>query len=96
LYCETDVAVLLSEHEQYSYFVGEALSAGVPCVVANASALVEWTDGESCIAVDDPTDSVAVARAIVQVRNHRVDRTLPTWDDYVVKLMDLYNDVLND
>jgi glycosyltransferase involved in cell wall biosynthesis len=94
VYGESDVAVLLSEHEQYSYFVGEALSAGIPCVVANRDALVEWVDGESCIGIDDPTNPRAVAEAIVSVTERKVSRTLPTWDDYVAELGRLYENLL--
>lgn len=94
LYEEADVAVLLSEHESYSLFIGEALSAGLPCVVANKNALKEWVDGQSCIGIDDPANPQAVAEAVLRVTGRRVDRTLPKWDNYVLKLAEVYEDAL--
>jgi len=53
-YLDADVFVLLSEREAYSLAVAEALAAGTPCVVANASALTEWIDNEVCFGVEFP------------------------------------------
>ena len=91
IYAQTDVAVLLSEHEAYSLFIGEALSSGIPCVVANRDALSEWVDGKTCVGLDDPTDSDAVAEIILRATGRRISRHLPTWADYVVRLIDVYN-----
>ena len=93
-YEEADVAVLLSQHEAYSLFVGEALSAGLPCVVANQGALEEWVDGENCVGVDNPTNPKAVAEAILRVTGRRVNRSVPNWDDYVQRLVEVYEQVL--
>jgi len=95
-YLESDVAVLLSQHEAYSLFIGEALSVGVPCVVANRDALVEWVDGESCIGVDDPANPEEVVEAILRVAGRRVNRGLPKWDDYARRLVEVYEEVLQD
>lgn len=89
-YQETDVAVLMSEHEQYGLFIGEALSGGVPCVVAKRDALTEWLEWEGCIGVDDPEDSSELAGAIKESLGKTTSSAMPTWDDYVEKLEDIY------
>ncbi|HVP92543.1 MAG TPA: glycosyltransferase family 4 protein, partial [Acidobacteriota bacterium] len=53
-YVDADLFVLLSTHEAYGISVGEALCAGTPCLVANASALTEWIDGANCFGIDYP------------------------------------------
>lgn len=73
-YFDSDVFVLLSEHEAYSLVVAEALTAGTPCIVANTSASSEWPDNESCFGVSLPIDLNEVARLINHVLDNRVDR----------------------
>jgi glycosyltransferase involved in cell wall biosynthesis len=90
LYGNSDVAILLSEHESYSQFIAEALSAGIPCVLAKRDALLEWIDGNTCVGVDDPADAIDVAHAVLRLVGRKVTRTLPTWDDYVTELEALY------
>jgi glycosyltransferase involved in cell wall biosynthesis len=90
IYSNSDLSILLSEHESYSQFIAESLSAGIPCVVAKRDALVEWIDGRTCIGVDNPSDVAQVARAVMHLAGHRVTRGLPTWDGYVAELEALY------
>lgn len=95
-YANANVAVLLSKHEQYGYFIGEALASGLPCVVAESGALSEWVDGVNCIGVNDPSDSEEVANAICTMMGRVVsDVRLPTWDDYVEKLQRLYQSMVS-
>jgi len=94
IYSQADVAVLLSDHEQYSFFVGEALSAGIPCVVANRTALKEWVDDTTCLGVDDPDNSVLVSEVILRAVGRKVERIVPTWDDYARRLMRAYEEAL--
>lgn len=95
IYGASDVAILLSEHESYSQFVAESLSAGVPCVVARRAALLEWIDGKTCVGVDDPSNAIDVAQAVLDVLGQKVTRRLPTWDDYVADLEALYRSSVN-
>jgi len=90
IFSNSDVAVLLSEHESYSQFVAEALSSGIPCVVAKRGALLEWVDGKTCVGVDNPGDAVEVAHAVLRLSGRKVTCGLPTWDDYAAKLEALY------
>lgn len=94
-YCAS-VAVLFSEHEQYGYFIGEALASGLPCVVVKKDALSEWVDGVNCIGVSDPTDFEQVANALTTAISRKVSGiSLPTWDEYVVSLQRLYDNVVS-
>ena len=90
IYANSRLSILLSEHESYSQFIAESLSAGIPCVVAKRDALVEWIDGRTCIGVDDPTDGMQVARAVLRLFGQQVTRNLPTWDGYAAELESLY------
>lgn len=82
LLCSSSVFVLLSTQEAYGLSVAEALAAGLPAVVPGKGALAEWVDGVSCVAVREPADAPALASAIRSVEGARVERQLPTWDDY--------------
>jgi glycosyltransferase involved in cell wall biosynthesis len=95
IYSNSDAAILLSEHESYSQFIAESLSAGIPCVVSKRDALLEWIDGKTCIGVDDPTDETDIARAVLSVVGKKVRRTLPTWDDYVASLEGVYRSLVD-
>ena len=93
-YASADVGVLLSSHENYGLFIAEALVSGMPCVVANKSALSEWIDGKNCIGVNYPIKVKEVAHAILSVLDGRVaDVKLPTLSDYVKKLQGLYSEI---
>ncbi len=94
IYGEADVAVLMSEREKYSYFIGEALSAGVPCVVGTGSGLEEWADGDSCVAIDESSNPAILSEAIQRMIGRKVKRSVPSWEDYMPALIQLYNDML--
>ena len=95
MFSNSDVAILLSEHESYSQFVAQALSSGIPCVVAKRGALVEWVDDKTCIGVSNPRDSVEVAQAVLHLSDRKVTRSLPTWDDCAAKVEALYQALLS-
>jgi glycosyltransferase involved in cell wall biosynthesis len=95
-YASADVGALLSCHESYGLFVAEALSSGIPCVVADKDALSEWIDGKNCIWVSYPIKLKEVAHAILSVLDGRVaDVELPTLSAYVRKLQSLYSEACN-
>ncbi|MEM3640375.1 MAG: glycosyltransferase family 4 protein [Candidatus Bathyarchaeia archaeon] len=92
-FADADVFMLLSKYEAYSIVVAEALTAGTPCIVANASALSEWIDGESCFGVDLPVNLNELARLVNYVLNNGVDgRSMRKW--FGRKILD-WNDVVN-
>jgi len=73
-YVDADVFVLLSMYEAYSLVIAEALAAGTPCVVAEASALSEWVDNESCFGVTLPPNLKKLADLISYVLYKDVDK----------------------
>jgi glycosyltransferase involved in cell wall biosynthesis len=100
-YIDADVLVLLSTHEAYSLVVAEALTAGTPCIVANASALSEWIDEETCFGIDFPISINALAKLIRKVISigeikQKTGKWLYTkildWDEVVQRLEKLYFD----
>lgn len=97
---DADVFVLLSRHEAYSMAVAEALVAGTPCIVANASALKEWIDRETCFGVDLPISSSKLSGLIADVLERdlprgsvsqkRIGSKILDWDDVVERLENVY------
>jgi glycosyltransferase involved in cell wall biosynthesis len=63
-YANADLFVSLSLHEAYGLTVAESLMSGVPCLVANSSALTEWVDNERCFGIDLPIDTDELASKI--------------------------------
>jgi len=79
-YADADVFAMLSKYEAYSIVVAEALTAETPCVVARASALSEWIDGETCFGVDLPVSLRQLASQINHVLDNGVNRqALKKW-----------------
>jgi glycosyltransferase involved in cell wall biosynthesis len=102
LFVDADVFVLPSKYEAYSLVVAEALTAGVPCIVANTSALKEWIDGETCFGINYPVRLEDLARVISTVLNLGIygkivsqkwlGKKILNWDDVVSRLEYLYAD----
>lgn len=99
MYVNADLFVLLSQYESYGMVVAEALAAGVPCIVANSSALSEWIDNETVFGVNFPISLCGLARLMNQVLNKEVDKKLfqkwvgtkiLDWDDVVKRLEYIY------
>jgi glycosyltransferase involved in cell wall biosynthesis len=100
MFTDADVFVLLSRYEAYSIVIAEALAAGTPCVVANASALSEWVDNRICFGVDYPVrldELVDVVSRVLDggirrrvVSDKRVGKKILDWDEVVGRLEDLY------
>lgn len=81
-----DIFLLLSRSENYGIAVAEALSMGIPCVVAKTTALREFLDEPGCFGIDYPPDQNELAQLIVKVHNntkktgHLTDK-IRTWDE---------------
>jgi glycosyltransferase involved in cell wall biosynthesis len=80
-----DLFVLLSNSEAYGIVVAEALALGTPCVVADATALHEFTGEPGCFGVACPPDPERVADTITKIcdRDVRVgpfSGKIRTWD----------------
>ena len=75
-FVDADVFALLSRYEAYSIAVAEALAAGTPCVVANASALSEWIDDETCFGVDYPVRLYELAKVISHAMENKHSRRI--------------------
>jgi glycosyltransferase involved in cell wall biosynthesis len=99
MFVEADVFVLPSRYEAYSMVVAEALTAGTPCVVADASALSEWIDAKSCFGLDVPIRLDQLRNMINKVLNGEFDRRaikdwkgkkIVDWNDAVKTLELIY------
>jgi len=90
-YADSDLFVSLSSLESYGLTVAEALAAGTPCIVANASALSEWIDNINCYGIDDPINADQLVALINKVMGKSVHaQKIPDWNDVVQHLERLY------
>lgn len=89
-YATADVFVMLSKFEAYGITVAEALTAGMPCIVANGSALAEFVDGISCNGVDLPIDGIKLAGLIESAKFSGPSKNVLDWDDVVGSLLKVY------
>ncbi|MEO8285774.1 MAG: glycosyltransferase family 4 protein [Chloroflexota bacterium] len=90
------LAVLLSDYEAHPIAVMEALSLGVPMLVADTSGLSEIAEQGLATAIPLNSTPIQIAQAInEQLQNpaalHSLE--LPTWDACVSKLSAVYNAV---
>ena len=100
MYADADVFAVLSKYEAYSIVVAEALTAGTPCIVANASALGEWIDDKSCFGVNLPVNLNELAKLINSVMDNRIDRRalmkwrgtkILDWNEVTARLETVYS-----
>ena len=90
-YADADVFLLLSEHEAYGLCVAEALCAGAPCIVANASALREWVDDEACFGIDCPINLDKLVCLINNVIGKGVKKLkVLDWNEVTMEIISLY------
>lgn len=93
-YADADVFALLSNHEAFGISVAEALTAGVPCIVANESALKEWIDGRNCFGIDYPVDLKELKDLIGNVIDRKVEApNLLSWDEVAERIFDVYQNL---
>jgi len=71
-YRTADVFVFLSKAEAYGLVVAEALSHGTPCIVANTSALTEYTKEPGCFSIEYPPDPQALSQLIWSIKRGNV------------------------
>ena len=101
MYVDADIFVLLSKYESYSISVAEALAAGTPCVLANATALSEWMSTRRCLGVDFPVNLDSLASSIDSLIGRRLSSSdiadllgtkILDWDTVAQKLEGVYED----
>lgn len=88
-YATADVLVMLSRFEAYGITVAEALTAGVPCVVASGSALSEFVDG-SCRSVDLPVGGEKLAEYLMDAQFKGVPGNILDWEEVVERTLSIY------
>lgn len=95
----TDIFMLLSNSEAYGIIIAESLVLGTPCIVANSTALTEFTDENGCFGVDYPLDPEDVANKILEIDDSNIEvgplsKKIRTWGETVKDYEKLYNDLL--
>ncbi|MDN4174799.1 glycosyltransferase family 4 protein [Nocardioides sp. SOB77] len=91
------VVVLLSDYEAHPVAVMEALAAGRPVVVSRTSGLTELAEAGWARAVEPDADAATTAAAIAAQLADPVQppaSALPTWEDCVDGLVDVYDTAL--
>jgi glycosyltransferase involved in cell wall biosynthesis len=96
-----DVFLLLSKSEAYGIAVAEALSAGTPCIVANTTALREFTTEPGCFGVESPSNPEAVAELILYIYENDIpvgpfSDKIRTWERVVQDYEAVYKKVRQD
>ena len=93
LYAGAAAHVFLSEFECFGLTVGEALAAGTPCVVRDATALSEWDAHEGCLSIEEVEPAV-VADAVRKAAELEPNpQSLHTWQDMGESVLEIYERV---
>jgi glycosyltransferase involved in cell wall biosynthesis len=93
-YADSDIFVLLSNHEAYGLTVGEALAAGTPCIVAETSALTEWVDNKNCFGIQYPINIKRLSALVLNVVGKKAEAfNLLDWDEVVKVLVNTYEKI---
>ena len=93
-YARAKIFLLPSEYESYGIAAVESIAMGIPTIVNNGSALVEFVKGGSAIGIDPPITAKKVADAIVRAIDFKpndVRESILTWDEVVDRLEQLYS-----
>jgi glycosyltransferase involved in cell wall biosynthesis len=90
------VVVLLSEYEAHAIAAIEAIALGRPVVVADSTGLHDLVQAGLARGVFSPADSAEVADAMYEeiLRPTPRQTGIPTWDDAVARLAELYERAL--
>ena len=91
MYAKAGVFILLSKGEAFGNAVAEALTSKTPCIVATASALIEWIDNRNCFGIDYPINNEELVKLINNVVGKKVsDVKLWDWNEVVQQIRELY------
>jgi glycogen(starch) synthase len=90
-----DLCLLLSRSENYGISVAEVLAAGIPCIVANRTALTEFVDEPGCFGIDYPPNAVKLAELIIRIKDSHpsvgpLSDRISTWDRVVERYERVY------
>lgn len=89
-YETADIFILLSWAEAYGLVVADALAMGVPCIVANTSALTEFVKEPGCFGIEFPPDPEKLASLIFKI--HRSDIKVGPFSEYKIRTWDKVGD----
>ena len=97
---DADIFLLLSRSENYGIVVAEALALGTPCIVANTTALSEFTKEPGCSGIDYPPDPKELAELIIKIHESDVkvgpfSNKIRTWDEVAKDYEKVYVEMLN-
>lgn len=94
LYAGAAAFVTVSGFEAYGMTVAEALAAGTPCVVRRVRALNDWAGRDDCVCVHRVVSSAIAGAVDAATSLSAPSEPLPTWDDVVTDVGQLYQQVL--
>lgn len=87
--------VSLSKHEAFGITVAEALTVGIPSVVADESALSEFIDNTNCFGVGNADDPELVAGTILRAMKRTIPGIKPfNWATVTDRILEVYGSVL--
>ncbi|MCD6263338.1 glycosyltransferase family 4 protein [Candidatus Bathyarchaeota archaeon] len=95
-YSSSNVFLLLSTDEAFGIAAVEAMTIGLPTVLARAAALSTYVEEGLALGVDPPFDPEAVADRILEASSgwtpdrRRIQRRFLSWDEVVDRLEEVY------
>ncbi len=95
-YASANLFLMLSSHEAFCITVAEALTVGIPCIVATGSALDEFVDGKMCAGVTLPIGPEELAQKIksmISKDRTKYGRKIMSWDEVVGHLIESYGNL---
>jgi len=96
---KNDIFFLLSESENYGIVVAEALTHGMPAIVAKKTALKEFIKEPGCFGVDYPPNPREIAELVLNIVNNDVkvgpfSNKIKAWDKITEEYEKIYQETI--
>lgn len=95
---ESRLFVFMSPYESQGMVVGEAIAAGLPCVVANKAGVADYVKKGYAVGVENPADEKEIAKKIEMVLKEpgkymHEDAEFMDWDDVAREIAKVYKEI---
>ena len=88
----------MSPYESQGMVVGEAIAAGLPCVVANKAGVADYVKKGYALGVENPTDENEIAEKMEMALKEpgkyiHEDAEFMDWDDVAREIAKVYKEI---